>query len=233
MFESLYESVWFQSFYAFIILSYTFLGAYQMYLIVSDLSKMDKDHLIDQKAPKADNRVIVLITTNGMATGIVEKIIATTRSYELGVEIYVIKEERDPFRYSCDEVIVPKDYKTKNGSRNKMRALQYGAEWLHEKGYGKETYVCHLDDDSLADKAYLGYVIHHMTGAGGQGCIRLREFGRHLFSSLADIIRISNCEAWCSHYNKKNKPQFVHGEGLIVRADVEWENRLGLWYLRR
>ncbi len=60
MFEPLYESVWFQSFYAFIILSYTFLGVYQMYLIVSDLSKRDKDHLIDQKAPKADNRVIVL-----------------------------------------------------------------------------------------------------------------------------------------------------------------------------
>ena len=183
----------------------------------------DKHHLSDEEMPEVNNRVVVEITTNGMATSVVEKIIATTKSYALGVEIFVLKEERDPFKYSCDEIIVPKDYKSKNASRNKMRALQYGIEYLHDKGYGKETYICHLDDDTIADKDYLEYAIHHMTGAGGQGCIRLRQFGRHLFSSLADIIRISNCESWCKHCNKKNKPQFVHGEGLIVRADVEWE----------
>lgn len=195
--------------------------------MISSIIHSDEKYFKKQKRLENDNNVIIAITTNGMATDVVEKIIATIRSYELhltdGEDIFVIKEERDPFRYSCAEITVPSTYQCPNKSRSKMRALQYGNEKFHEMGYGKETYICHLDDDSLVDKDYLEYIIHYMKDAGGQGCIRLREFGRHLMSSLADLVRVANCEAWCKPRNKKNTPQFVHGEGIVVRADVEYE----------
>lgn len=158
-----------------------------------------------------------------MAADVVEKIIRKVRSYGLVSEIFVVKEARDRFRYSCREITVPADYVCGGGSRNKMRAMQYGIEALRAMGYGKETYICHLDDDSIVDKPYLMYVKYYLRAEGAQGCIRLRAFGRHLFSSLSDIIRISNCEAWCKYCNTRNTPMFVHGEGLVVRADVKYE----------
>lgn len=209
--------------FAFLVVFYTPFAAYQTYLVIRSILSNDESYLKKQKRLEYDNNVIVAITTNGMATDVVEMIIRKIKSYDLNLEIYVIKEVKDHFRYSCDEITVPSDYQCPNHSRCKMRAMQYGNERFHEMGYGKETYICHLDDDSLVDKDYLEYVIHYMTSEGGQGCIRLREFGRHMMSSLSDIMRVSNCEAWCKPCNKKNRPQFVHGEGIIVRADVEYD----------
>ena len=209
--------------FAAVVLSYAPFAVYQMYLMIISLFGNDAKDAERKTLLEKPNNVIVVITTNGMATDVVEKIISNIRSYELGLEIFVIKEHRDSYSYSCREITVPKDYVCPNGSRNKMRAMQYGNEWLRQERYGKETYICHLDDDSMVDKPYLEFVMNYMTEEGGQGCIRLREFGRHLFSSLSDIVRVANCEAWCRHYNRGNKPQFVHGEGIIVRADVEQE----------
>ena len=196
---------------------------YQLYLICYSLWRTDKDIMLKHRPLKEPNNVIVSITTNGMATDVVEKIIKKIEKYGVVSEIFVVKEARDKFTYSCREIVVPEKYKCKNRSRNKMRAMQYGIEALHEMGYGKETYICHLDDDSIVDRAYLRYVKYYLDTEGAQGCIRLRAWGRHLFSSLSDIVRISNCEAWCKKCNERNKPQFVHGEGLVVRADVEYE----------
>ena len=205
------------------LLCYFPLALYQMYLICYSLCVTDRRILRRQKPLVKPNNVIVAITTNGMATDVVEKIIAKTKKYNVASEVFVIKEERDTFNYSCRMITVPADYKCKNRSRNKMRAMQYGIEALHEMGYGKETYICHLDDDSIVDRAYLMYVKYYLKAEGAQGCIRLRAWGRHLLSSLSDIVRISNCETWCKKCNERNKPQFVHGEGLVVRADVEYE----------
>lgn len=212
-----------QVFYAIIILSYTPFGIMQMYLIASNMLFMRNLHKKRYKKLKKKNNVIVVTTTNGAATDVVEKIIATVDGYGLGVKQFVIKEERDKFKYSCEEIVVPSKYVCPDHSRNKMRALHYGIMSLHKKGYGKETYICHLDDDSIVTKKYLEYIINYMTEEGGQGTIRLREFGHHIISSLSDMIRISNCEAWCKHYNISNNPKFVHGEGLTIRADVEYE----------
>ena len=93
-----------------------------------------------------------------MATDVVEKIIKKIRKYDVASEIFVVKEERDTFTYSCREITVPSDYKTPNGSLCKMRAMHYGIEEMHRMGYGKETYIVHLDDDSIVDKPYLEFV---------------------------------------------------------------------------
>jgi len=208
---------------AVMLLTYTPFAVYQLYLMDYSLWMSDNKLFKDKEKLEKANNVIVAITTNGMATDVVEKIIAKIRRYGVASEIYVVKEERDKFRYSCEEIVVPSDYVCPNGSRNKMRAMQYGIEAMHEMGYGEETYICHLDDDSVVDRPYLEYIRDYMTTGGGQGCIRLRAWGKHLFSSLSDIIRIANCEAWCKRSNHRNSPQFVHGEGLVVRADVEFD----------
>ncbi len=205
------------------LLSYTPFAFYQLMLIQNSLYVTDRVLFERHKRLENPNNVIVAITTNGMATDVVEKIIARVRSYDVASEVFVVKEEKDTFHYSCNEITVPSDYVCSNKSRCKMRAMQYGIEVLHEMGYGKETYICHLDDDSIIDRPYLEFIKFYLTAEGAQGCIRLRAWGRHLFSSLSDIIRISNCEAWCKKCNSQSKPQFVHGEGLVVRADVEYE----------
>lgn len=164
--------------------------------------------------------MIVLIATNGGAPTIVEKILATVRGYGLGVEPMVLSEERDRFRYSATNISVPAGYRTPNGSLRKMRALQYGIEELHCQGRGAETYIVHLDDDSVPSRGYLEHVFR-MDEPVGQGNLRLREHGRHLLSTLSDMGRVSDCDAYCTFHNLRGKPNAVHGEGLVVRADVE------------
>ena len=205
------------------LLTYLPYAIYQLFLMDYSLYMTDKKLKEKQTPLEIPNNVIVAITTNGMATDVVEKIIKKIRKYDVASEIYVVKEERDTFTYSCKEITVPSDYKCPNGSLCKMRAMHYGILALHDLGYGKETYIVHLDDDSIVDRPYLEYVRYYLNTGGAQGCIRLRAWGRHLFSSLSDIIRIANCEAWCKRCNAKNRPQFVHGEGLVVRADVEYK----------
>ncbi|UAL07026.1 MAG: glycosyltransferase family 2 protein [Candidatus Methanogranum gryphiswaldense] len=202
---------------------YTPFGIYQAYLTIRSTFLTDEKYLSTKTRLEKPNNAIVVITTNGMATDVVEKIISAVKGYELPVEIFVVKELRDDFSYSCNEITVPKEFACPNMSRNKMRALQYGNIWLHEHGYDKETYIIHLDDDSIVDRDYIEYVRNYLTAEGAQGCILLRAFGRHMLSSLADIVRIANCEVWCKRRNKINKPQFVHGEGIVVRADIEYE----------
>lgn len=209
--------------FIFVTIAYVPFGVYQAHLAVVATYITDDKYFKTKKRLEKPNNTIVTITTNGMATDVVEKIIAIINGYGLPVEIYVIKEYRDNFNYSCKEIVVPKEFVCPNKSRNKMRALQYGNIWLHDHGYGKETYVIHLDDDSIVDRDYIEYVRNYLTAEGAQGCIRLRAFGRHTMSSLADVVRIANCEAWCKRRNKVNKPQFVHGEGVVIRADIEYE----------
>jgi cellulose synthase/poly-beta-1,6-N-acetylglucosamine synthase-like glycosyltransferase len=36
-------------------------------------------------------------------------------------------------------------------------------------------------------------------------------------------VRVSNCETWCKTFNVRGTPVFVHGEGLVVRADINYE----------
>jgi len=177
------------------------------------------------KHDDADNtarKVLCVITTNGKNPMVVEHIIGVVKSYYLPVELFVIKEERDKFRYSCSEIVVPASYETKNNTKNKMRALQYGIEWLHNRGYGAESYICHLDDDSIPTMDYLEHIFT-MKEEAGQGYIRLRKAGIHMLSTLADMARVSNCDSFCQFFNSIGRPKSVHGEGLVIRADVEYE----------
>jgi cellulose synthase/poly-beta-1,6-N-acetylglucosamine synthase-like glycosyltransferase len=172
--------------------------------------------------PVEGRRVVVEITTNGQNPDVVDSIIGKLRSYNVDIDIFVVKEEIDLHTYAAQEITVPSIYETPNGSRTKLRALHYAINALHRMGYGKNDYIIHLDDDSIVEKDYIRYVFG-MRGLAGQGEIRLRDYGAHLLSTLADFIRVSDCDVYCRHFNRKGKAMFVHGEGLVVRADIEYE----------
>ncbi|MEM0129350.1 MAG: glycosyltransferase family 2 protein [Thermoplasmata archaeon] len=172
--------------------------------------------------PVPGRHVLVMMTTAGNAPHVVEKILAELRGYGLPIELAVVKEAGDLHRYPAAEIVVPPEYSTAHGSRRKMRAQQYAAEWLRQHGYGAETYVVHLDDDSVPDREYLEHVFG-MHEEGGQGTLRLREYGRSLWTTLTDFVRVSDCDAFCANFNSLGQPMMVHGEGLTLRADVEEE----------
>ena len=166
-------------------------------------------------------RVLVAICSNGGAADIVRKIVRRLASYLLPeVETVVIVEEADPNDYGARTVVVPSSYSTTNGSLTKHRALHCFSEWLGEHGYGAETYVVHLDDDSVVTERYLRYVLG-MSAVAGQGTLRLRALGHHLLSTVADFGRVLDCATYCAFCNARGRPLGVHGEGLAIRADVE------------
>jgi cellulose synthase/poly-beta-1,6-N-acetylglucosamine synthase-like glycosyltransferase len=208
---------------AAIVLAYTPISVGQLILFLRGRSARARAPSASAAPPVEPRRtVVVVICTNGENPLVVEKLLRGIRDYDLPVASYVIKEAHDRFRYSAAEMVVPAAYRTPNGSLNKERALQYGIEQLHAQGHGRETYICHLDDDSLVSREYLLHVFS-MEEEAGQGSIRLREHGHHLLSTLADLIRVFDCEAWCTFFNQRNRPKAVHGEGLVIRADVERE----------
>jgi cellulose synthase/poly-beta-1,6-N-acetylglucosamine synthase-like glycosyltransferase len=172
--------------------------------------------------PKPGRRIITVICTNGQNPEVVQQILARIQSYGFPIEQFVIKEERDGFAYSAREIVVPKTYQAPKGSRNKMRALHFGTLWLAEKGYGRETYIIFMDDDSVVTRDYVRYV-YGMPYDAGQGMIHLRAVGHHLLSTLADFIRVTDCEVFCRQFNRGHVPRIAHGEGLVVRADVAAE----------
>lgn len=172
--------------------------------------------------PVSGRRIVVQVTTNGQNPETTTDIISQIKSYSTPVEIFVVVEEYDTYEYPCNRIIVPSSYATANGSHKKMRAMQYAIEWFSQHGYGAETYIIHLDDDSIVKESYIQYVLG-MDAEAGQGSLRLRGYGHHLMSTLADMIRVSDCDLYCRYFNRREKPVIVHGEGLSIRADVEAE----------
>ena len=168
-----------------------------------------------------NRELLVAITTKGTATTVVNSIIDEMKLYKVQAKYVVVVEEEDGNGYHADEkVIVPSNYTTPKHSLFKPRALNYFSQWLKEKGYGSETYVIHLDDDSIVPEKYLKFVLG-MKEEAGQGVLRLRNGGKSLFSTLADFGRVTSCDMYCAHYNSIGRPLGVHGEGLVIRADVE------------
>ncbi|MCL4341224.1 MAG: glycosyltransferase family 2 protein [Candidatus Thermoplasmatota archaeon] len=214
----MYPIAWYL--FTFVVIVYFPLGVIQIAGIVSNfIHRHDTVHI---PRPVQGRRLVVEIATNGQNPDVVDSIIGTLEAYGIEMDIFVVKEENDSHRYMAREITVPTSYGTPKGSLTKLRALHYAISVLHELGYGLETYICHLDDDSIVEKDYLLYIMG-MNAVAGQGEIRLRDYGTHLMSTLADMVRISDCDIYCRHFNSKGRAMFVHGEGLTIRADVEYE----------
>ena len=122
------DALWFSILFFLTMIAYMPLGLYQFYLVISAFLHSDKEEILSQHPLAIPNQVLVVIATNGLATDVVEKIIAKVKSYNVAAGIFVIKEARDPFHYSCTEITAPIEYRCAHGSRCKMRAMQYGIE---------------------------------------------------------------------------------------------------------
>lgn len=174
------------------------------------------------KNPVPGRKIIVLITTVGKASTVVNHITEVVRSYKLNVDIKVLIEEYDHSNYEAGTIVVPEAYQTEKNSQNKHRALHYFSQWLRDNGYGRETYVIHLDDDTYVTKEYIQHVFS-MEEHAGLGTVRLREYGHSLLSTLADFGRVTDYDSYVSFFSSKQRPIGVNGEGLTIRADIEEE----------
>ncbi len=141
--------------------------------------------------------------------------------------IWVVTEPGDPHTYAgAEKIVVPEEYSTPNGSTDKTRALHYSCTLRRERGLAVPSrWIILLDDDSKMTRSYFNEILKmDPTSVGGQGIISVRNgYGTHLFSSLADNIRPADCVAFCSLFNTRGNPMISHGEGFVVRADVESE----------
>jgi cellulose synthase/poly-beta-1,6-N-acetylglucosamine synthase-like glycosyltransferase len=78
-----------------------------------------------------------------------------------------------------------------------------------------------LDDDAIPSKTYVEDAFHAEYDIG-QGILAPRiDYGTSLLSSVRDNTRTSDCIAICSYFNHHGNARIVHGEGLMVRANVE------------
>lgn len=173
-------------------------------------------------APVPGRRVLALLTTNGENPEVARRIVNEIQSYGLSIQCAVVVEESDSNDYGAPRVVVPACFETPRRSIKKLRAQHYGSLWLRNQGFGSETYVVHLDDDSIPSREYFEHVFG-MEEQGGQGVVRLRAYGYSWLSTLADSIRVTACDSMCQTFNRAGKPVFAHGEGLVLRADVESE----------
>lgn len=165
-----------------------------------------------------DRKLIAVIVTIGNASETVNKIIKQLKSYDFPMmDILVLIEEHDKSKYDAKTMSVPKDYKTKNNSLAKHRALNYFSEQLP---YSENLYVIHLDDDSIVSKEYITNVLK-MNEVAGQGSLAIREYKHNLINTLSDFKRKADCDVWCANANYYGRPLGVHGEGLVIRADIE------------
>lgn len=204
----------------FVVTMYFPIAAFQVYVFAIKWRRRREVHECVPPAP--GRRLLTAVVTNGQNPWVVERILAETRAYRVPMRYVAVVEEADAFPYSAERVAVPASFRPPNGSRRKMRALHWFSLWLAREGLGEETYVVHLDDDSVASASYYRHVLG-MPEEAGQGVLHLREHGRHMMSTLADFVRVSDCETMCYWWNGRGKPKAVHGEGLVIRADVEAE----------
>lgn len=170
-------------------------------------------------------KFIVQITTNGNAPSSVARIIETLRSYELNFpyQSWVITEDYDLTEYDSDVTLrVPHGYTTPKGSGAKARALCYARSVRINRGLvGDNTKLLLLDDDSIPSKEYMEDAYHSDFDIA-QGIIAPRiDYGKSLLASIRDNTRTSDCIALCSYFNAHGNARIVHGEGLMVRSNVE------------
>lgn len=153
---------------------------------------------------------------------------------KVGLQNYIIEVVTDvPINLDEDrrarEVVVPEDYKTKNGSLFKARALQYALE-KEVDILSPGDWIVHLDEETiLTEEAVIGVI--NFAGAGqhsfGQGVI---TYGRghvvNWITTLADSVRVG-IDYGCLRFSLGvlHKPVFSW-KGSFIVADAEAEKHI-------
>ncbi|MET7399564.1 glycosyltransferase family 2 protein [Dactylosporangium sp. NPDC005572] len=130
-------------------------------------------------------------------------------------------------------VVVPRRYRTANGTRFKARATHYAHELrLYEGEARDDVWVLHMDDDTgvgpdtavamarfVEEQATAGDRAKHLA----QGMLTYpREYAVNRLTWLADAVRPAEDVGRFSAWTGSGTPRAgVHGELLLVRASVE------------
>ncbi|XP_053376716.1 beta-1,4-mannosyltransferase egh-like [Mercenaria mercenaria] len=176
------------------------------------------------------------IVTRGNIPGFVIKNAAYNRDLclKFGLQRFVIEivsdkaincQEKDMIR----EIVVPKSYRTGNGSLYKARALNYCLE-KHVNTYAGNDWIVHLDEETLLTEASLSGILHFTTeGSGdiGQGPINYAsgQIIHNWVTTLADSMRLAiDYSLFRFQFAFLQRPVFgFKGSYIVIRNKVEME----------
>ena len=148
---------------------------------------------------------------------------------EAGRRIYDLAARSDLIRV----VVIPRRYRTPNGTRFKARANHFSHELrIYERETRDDVWVLHMDDDTgvgpdtaiamarfIEEQYQAGPDAKHMA----QGILTYpRELAVNRLTWLADSVRPADDVARFSAWTGSGTPRAgLHGELLLVRASVE------------
>lgn len=145
-------------------------------------------------------------------------------------DVWVVTDANERFE-NCRTIVVPPEYSC--NALYKGRALQYAVELRRREGINNsDTYIFHLDDESLITKQTLCSVLSFLEDnpkpiSEGLIIYPLQEKEEIKLSNLIDTLRPFCCYE-CLDFMNKGKPAYIHGSNLLVRSDVEqevgWDN---------
>lgn len=170
---------------------------------------------------------IIQITTDSKSSKTVNRMINLIKSYTFAFayEIWVVIEERNREHFEgADRIVrVPKGFMTPNKSLYKTRALEYARQLRITEGTEVEsTKILFLDDDNSPSRQYIEKAFHSPFDLS-QGVLHSRRQngkGSVLIATI-DYTRTAACIGYCSFFNGRHNPRLVHGEGLVIKANVE------------
>ena len=140
--------------------------------------------------------------------------------------INVVSEVNETFD-GAFTITVPQNYSTINNAKYKARALQYAIEQREKNQENTaETWIYHLDDESMITKQGLLSILDHMDNNRepiAEGLITYPnkiDTGSKLVKYL-DAVRPTFCYTCCAMLKSQGKPDWLHGSNLLLRADIE------------
>lgn len=127
-------------------------------------------------------------------------------------------------------LVVPAEYKTKNGTKYKARANQYAVEIRRKEGENtKSDWIYHLDDDTAVGSDTISSIAETINKDTGryhlaQGILTFpHELSGSVLSKLTDSIRPIDDLTKFYFFTKLLKRPLVglHGEHLLLRSSIE------------
>ncbi len=174
-------------------------------------------------------KIIFQVTTKGNI-GIVQETINRVNSVCAEIqynkyELWAVTDAQETFD-GCRTIVVPSTFSC--NAIHKGRALQWAVEVRRKENKSdKETYIFHLDDESLITKQTLCSLLCYLEGnpkpiSEGLIIYPVQEKEEIKISNLMDTLRPFCCYE-CLALMSGGNPAYIHGSNLLVRSDVEDE----------
>ena len=174
-------------------------------------------------------KIIFQVTTKGNI-GIVQNTIDRVNNVCAEIEykkyeLWAVTDAQEKFE-GCRTIVVPPSYSC--NAIHKGRALQYAVEVRRkENKCDKDTFIFHLDDESLITKQTLCSILCYLEDnpkpiSEGLIIYPVQEKEEIKISNLMDTLRPFCCYE-CLALMSGGNPAYIHGSNLLVRSDVEDE----------